>query len=100
MFPHTHTHTHTHIRSRTPHLYRHLTQLKNDQVQLTQDLAELKSEVDTFITLGDLRQVDDRLATALDFEARLVRCKELSELYNSRETIFLLPLTEYPQVRR
>jgi len=68
-------------------------------VQLTQDLVDLKAEVDAFIALGDLKQVDDRLATVLDFEARLTQMRAMSELYNAREAIFLLPLTESPQVR-
>jgi putative methionine-R-sulfoxide reductase with GAF domain len=43
-------------------------------------------------------QVDDRLTTVLDIESRLQRFTELSELYQAREAIFLLPMTEYPQV--
>ena len=40
--------------------FRHLTQLKTDQAQLVDDLAALKAEVESFIGLGDLKQVDDR----------------------------------------
>ena len=45
-----------------PHFapFRHLTQLKTDQAQLVDDLATLKAEVENFIGLGDLKQVDDR----------------------------------------
>jgi hypothetical protein len=37
-----------------------MTQLKNDQVQMGKDLVELRSEVEKFITLGDLKQVGPR----------------------------------------
>ena len=43
--------------------------------------------------------MDDRLATVLDYEARLKSLTAQSELYQAREAIFLLPVTETPQVR-
>ena len=43
--------------------------------------------------------MDDRLATVLDYEARLKSLTAQSELYQAREAIFLLPVTENPQVR-
>jgi hypothetical protein len=34
-----------------------MTQLKNDQTQMSRDLTDLRAEVEKFITLGDLKQV-------------------------------------------
>ncbi len=39
---------------------RHLTQLKQDQVQLAHDLEELKMEIERFMRLGDLKQARGR----------------------------------------
>lgn len=40
--------------------------------------------------------MDERLVVAQDLEARLKKCRELSELYQSRERIFGVPVSEYP----
>ena len=45
-------------------------------------------------------QVDDRLATVLDIEARLQQMSQLSEVYQQREAIFGLSPTDHPQVRQ
>lgn len=42
--------------------------------------------------------MDDRLTTVMDLEARLTRMAQLAELYASREAIFGLPPTDYPQI--
>lgn len=44
---------------------RYMTQLKNDQLQMLKDLDELRSEVDKFITLGDLKLVSSRACREL-----------------------------------
>ncbi|KAG2430891.1 hypothetical protein HXX76_009864 [Chlamydomonas incerta] len=75
---------------------RYLSQLKADSAALIADLAELQAEVERFVTLGDLKQVDDRTATVLDIENRLNSYAELTELYGNREEIFGLPRSEYP----
>ncbi|MEW5317509.1 MAG: hypothetical protein WDW38_008798 [Sanguina aurantia] len=75
---------------------RYMTQLKSDQLALAASLAELKAEVEAFVRLGDLKQVDDRLASVLDMEGRLRACRGCVELYQSREAIFLLPPTDHP----
>ncbi|PNH07362.1 Dynein heavy chain 3, axonemal, partial [Tetrabaena socialis] len=54
------------------------------------------AEVERFVTLGDLRQVDDRMATVLDIEGRLNSYQDLADLYCNREEIFGLPRSEYP----
>ena len=66
--------------------------LKNDQ-----GVLYLYVESHLIFTL-DVHTLFSRLATVLDFESRLTRLTELSELYQAREAIFLLPMTEYPQV--
>ncbi len=46
--------------------------------------------------LGDLKQVDDRMATVLDIEGRLNSYQDLADLYCNREEIFGLPRSDYP----
>ncbi|GFR44543.1 hypothetical protein Agub_g5814 [Astrephomene gubernaculifera] len=75
---------------------RYLSQLKADSAALVADLAELQAEVERFVTLGDLKQVDDRMATVLDIESRLNSYQDLADLYGNREEIFGLPRSEYP----
>ncbi|GLI63290.1 hypothetical protein VaNZ11_006196 [Volvox africanus] len=75
---------------------RYLSQLKADSAALVADLAELQAEVERFVTLGDLKQVDDRMATVLDIDSRLKSYQDLAELYGNREEIFGLPRSEYP----
>lgn len=77
---------------------RYMSQLKTDQATLVQDIADLRAEVDKFVTLGDLKQVDDRLTMVLDLESRLAKMAELAELYQGREAIFGLSPTDYPQI--
>ena len=58
----------------------------------------LTSKFDTliphFVCAGD-----DRLATVLEYEAHLKSLTAQSELYQAREAMYLLPVTENPQVR-
>lgn len=75
---------------------RYMTGLRGDQAKLQAELQELQAEVDRFVCLGDLKQVDDRMATVQDIEARLEQARNLADLYNAREEIFLLPRTEVP----
>ncbi|EFJ50020.1 dynein heavy chain 6 [Volvox carteri f. nagariensis] len=75
---------------------RYLSQLKADSAALVADLAELQAEVERFVTLGDLKQVDDRMATVLDIDSRLKSYQDLADLYGNREEIFGLPRSEYP----
>jgi hypothetical protein len=44
-----------------------------------------QSEVERFVGLGDLKQVDERMSAVLDIEGRLAAYQELSELYGNRE---------------
>jgi hypothetical protein len=69
--------------------------LKNDQGVLYLYVERFYTHL--IFTL-DVHTLFSRLATVLDFESRLTRLTELSELYQAREAIFLLPMTEYPQV--
>lgn len=75
-----------------------LDQLKSDQKKLVEDLQALHNEVEEFGKLGDMAVVEDRVVTVADIEAKLQRASELAELYQSREAIFGLNQTEYPQL--
>jgi dynein heavy chain len=61
-------------------------------------LRPLQGEVSGFTQLGQLSAVEERMATVLDLEARLKALEAKGELYQSREDIFGLPRTEYPQL--
>lgn len=72
--------------------------MKSQSCDLTRWLVQKQAEVESFIQLGDIAHVDERLATVQDIELRIRGCEDLSELYRSREQIFNLPQTDYPQL--
>jgi dynein heavy chain len=43
--------------------------------------------------------VEERVAYVQDIEDKLKKCQDAAELYNSREAIFALPPSEYPQLK-
>jgi hypothetical protein len=55
-----------------------MTQLKNDQNQMSRDLTDLRAEVEKFITLGDLKQVGGRVEGS---RTRLVTSEVLGRGY-------------------
>jgi hypothetical protein len=58
----------------------------------------LQREAEALAQMGDISQVDERCALVGDLEGRLAASSELAALYNSREEIFMLPRSEYPQI--
>ena len=73
-------------------------EIRDHQKQLTEDIESISNEVDAFIQLGDIEQVEERYAYVLDIETKLKKSVELSELYMKREGVLGLPLTEHPRL--
>ena len=48
--------------------------------------------------MGDIEAVEERLAYVQEVEAKLKSLGDKSELYASREELFGMPQTEYPQL--
>ena len=74
--------------------------LKNDVQKLMDEIDTIDSEVETFITYGEIEQVEERLAYVTDIEQKLKEAQELAEVYQSREAIFEMPETEYPNLAK
>ena len=72
-------------------------ELKKDQVKLTKDFVELDKTVTEFVKMGDLSKVEERFNQVLDIHGMLEEHGKRSELYQSREEIFQLKQTDWPQ---
>eukprot|EP00899_Mesostigma_viride_P002516 jgi/Mesvir1/12265/Mv00478-RA.2 len=67
---------------------RFVRELGVDQEQLNKDIEDLAVEMEAFVKLGDIEQVEERIVMVADLESKLARGKELEELYNAREGVF------------
>ena len=70
--------------------------LKKDVKKLMEEIDLIASEVNSFISLGDIDLVEERVAHVHDIEKKLKKAQEMSELYKSRESIFEMRETDYP----
>ncbi|EFJ31602.1 hypothetical protein SELMODRAFT_86461 [Selaginella moellendorffii] len=71
-----------------------------DQLKLKADLKKLGEEVQGFTKYGDIDSFEERILVVQEIEDKIKKYGELSELYNSREQVFGLTVTEYPQIEQ
>eukprot|EP01018_Ginkgo_biloba_P007886 Gb_26557 [translate_table: standard] len=73
-------------------------ELALDQLRLKADIKSLSEDVHEFMKLGELDSFEGRMAYVLEIEEKLQKYSDLVELYNSREQMLGLMVTDYPQV--
>ena len=78
--------------------FRFQDELRADQQTLLEDIDSISTVVDQFVEQGDINAVEERLAYVQEVESKLKALVTKSELYQSREELFGLALTEYPQL--
>ena len=78
--------------------FRFQDELRSDQKTLVEDIDSISAVVDQFVEQGDINAVEERLAYVQEVESKLKSLVEKSELYQSREELFGMALTEYPQL--
>ena len=71
-------------------------ELKADVAALQRAVADAKATVAAFVEKGDFTLAEDRLVEVQAIEETLAELKRAGELYQSRETLFERPVTNYP----
>ncbi|BBM97612.1 dynein axonemal heavy chain [Marchantia polymorpha subsp. ruderalis] len=66
--------------------------------ELKADIKVLAVECQDFMKLGDIEAVEERTVYLGEIEEKLKQCFEKQELFNSREAIFDLMITEFPEL--
>ena len=71
-------------------------QLRTDVETFQEELESWEAEVKALAKLGDIGETEANAAHVAELQARLDTGKERAQLYNSRETLFEWPVTEFP----
>ncbi|KAL2653371.1 hypothetical protein R1flu_021499 [Riccia fluitans] len=66
--------------------------------ELKADIKLLTAECHDFMLLGEIEAVEERVVYLEEIEEKLKKCFEKQELFNSREAIFDLMITEFPEL--
>lgn len=75
-----------------------VSQLAQDKEELNGEIETLLEEVDNLVHLGGMENVDERMSSVAELEAKISRAKELASTYRNRDIIFGQEATDYPQL--
>ncbi|KAL3685151.1 hypothetical protein R1sor_003173 [Riccia sorocarpa] len=73
-------------------------ELMRETRELKEEIKLLGAECHDFMLLGEIEAVEERIVYLGEIEEKLKKCFHKQELYNSREAIFDLMITEFPEL--
>ena len=76
-------------------------ELRRDQAALLEEINGIVAEANAYLpTVGDLASTEEAAAFVGEVEGRIAAAARKAELYQSREQVFALPPTAFPQLEQ